>query len=252
MQAAIKNTSNDIHITVSPKIPLLSVNNKDYEFRDVKEADLLFHIINSNPNVLVYNDIVALILDKYNVANTPYSDKVQYIRKKKLSLQKFLTKTTGINNIIVNIRSVGYKLNSTWKKVENDKIIIPLSKENQLITLDKLVSEVVATMLTCEFNKVKIGNDIFLSLDTTSIKHKVVYFEATYQKMATQILSELHLVKHEFKHLRILEILRTIYSYVTLSRQGSNISDKMWRQLFVLELENHINELKETINQSQP
>ena len=260
MKSAIRNESLCTIIEVDAAVPLLRVNGSTtYDCWDMREAELFYNIIECHPRVLTYEQIIERILKKYGIADDLYSDPIHYIRKKKLSLCKILSETTGFQQeeIIINVRKVGYRLKTGWERVDVSSDIsqeeLPESPKNSnhaLSQLDLILAEISGLRTIIE-ETIALSNRLELSEIyndqenvTLVLNHKG--HEQTISELAEKftndsrsLLNLLGINPFDNRHIRILRILETIFSYVTMSRQGSNISEETWRILFDRELRSH-------------
>jgi hypothetical protein len=260
MKSAIRNESLYATIEVDAAVPLLRVNGSTYDFCDIREAELFYNIIECHPKILTYDQIIERILKKYGIADDLYSDPIHYIRKKKLGLCKLLSEVTGFQqeDIIINVRKVGYRLKTGWERLDSvssyraqDKIIDPQKKVNEeLNQLDLLIAEISTLKCIIEetidvSNRLKLSiiNDdeenVTLVLNPESYEEYIATLSERFASIVRNIFSILKINPFDSRHIRIMRILETIFSYVTMSRKGTNISEETWRMLFKRELISH-------------
>jgi hypothetical protein len=264
MKSSIRHESLRTIIEVDAAIPLLCVNGSVYDHWDIREAELFYNIIESHPRVLTYEQIIERVLKKYGIADDLYSDPIHYIRKKKLSLCKILSETTGFQQeeIIINVRKVGYRLKTGWERVNISPSEIPQEKvtESQksenytLCQLDLILAEISGLRIIIE-ETIALSNRLELSeiyndqeSVTLVLNHKgyepvIAELAENFTKNSRDLLNLLGINPFDIRYIRILRILETIFSYVTMSRQGSNISKEYWRVLFDRELRSHYERL---------
>lgn len=260
MNSTIRNESLCATIEVNAAVPLLCINGSRYNYGDIREAELLHSIINYHPNILTYEQIVENILKKYGISNDPYADPIHYIRKKKLSLCKLLSQATGFQkeDIIINVRKVGYRLNTGWERVDRfpseDKTSVNVEDETsvnseylllaEIRNLKHIIEDVINLSNLLQFNR--ISNDqqnVILVLNHKGYEQDIAVLEKRFERIVRSITGLLNINPVNGRHMRILRILEVIFSYVTMSRQGSNITEETWRMLFDHELKNHYESL---------
>lgn len=260
MKSAIRNESLCAIIEVDAAVPLLCVNGSTYDCWDIREAELFYNIIECHPRVLTYEQIIERILKKYGIADDLYSDPIHYIRKKKLSLCKILSETTGFQQeeIIINVRKVGYRLKTGWERVDISSSEIsqekvpeaPKNSNHTLSQLDLILAEISGLRIIIEetialSNRLELSevhNDqenVILVLNHKGHEQAISELAEKFTNNSRSLLNLLEINPFDSRHIRILRILETIFSYVTMSRQGSNISEETWRILFDRELRSH-------------
>lgn len=255
MEPVIRHKREGLILSVRPSVPAIIVNDTFHEFSDIKEAELLCYVIEVAPNILVYDMIEEKILTKYKVAITPYSDSKLYIRKKKLSLSRFLQQLTGHENIIQNVRGAGYRLNYDWEVVDalnsiqrataigdKDCIFEPFLRD--ILTI---LQETIATQKRLGFIKYKDGDDLVLVLNRETNQNDVASLQERFQALSVQLMASSLSIGDDKLQQRVWSMLRLIFSYVSMSRQGANISESLWRVLFEKELMAHYMALERTL-----
>jgi len=264
MKSAIHNRRLCATIQVDALVPLFSVNGSSYEYCDTREAELFYNIIECHPKILTYSQIIERILKKYGVADDLYSDPLHYIRKKKLSLCKLLSDATGFHQeeIIVNVRKVGYRLKTGWERVDDfssdisqHKVAESEKKTNEVLSqLDLLLAEVsrlkiiieeIIHLSQCiELNRISSDHeDTILLLNLNGYEQVINVLSERFTNIGGNLLRLAGVNALDNRHIRILRILETIFSYITMTRQGTNISEEIWRILFASELRSHYKNL---------
>lgn len=260
MKSAIRNESLCATIEVDAAVPLLRVNGSIYDCCDIREAELFYNIIECHPKILTYDQIIERILKKYGIADDLYSDPIHYIRKKKLGLCKLLSEATGFQQeeIIINVRKVGYRLKTGWERVDSlysdrsqDKATEYQKKvKNRLSQLDLLLAEISILKSIIEetidlSNRLKLSRineveeDVTLVLNHEGHEEAILALTERFASNGRNLLNLLEINPFDSQPIRIMRILETIFSYVTMSRQGTNISEETWRMLFDHELQYH-------------
>lgn len=259
MKSAIRNENLCAFIEVDAAVPLLRVNGSTYDCWDIREAELFYNIIECHPRVLTYEQIIERILKKYGIADDLYSDPIHYIRKKKLSLCKILSETTGLQQeeIIINVRKVGYRLKTGWERVDipsseisQEKIESPKDTNHTLSQLDLILAEIRDLRIIIEetialSNRLELSEihddqaNVTLVLNHKGHEQAIFVLAENFTNNSRTLLNLLEINLFDSRQIRILRILETIFSYVTMSRQGSNISEETWRLLFDRELRSH-------------
>lgn len=260
MKSSIRNKRLSTTIEIYADVPLLYVNAQIYECLDLREAELLYNIIDFHPKVLTYDQVIDRILKKYGIANDLYADPIHYIRKKKLSLCKMLSEATGFyqEEIIVNVRKVGYRLKTGWERIDvfsSDVLQHNFSEaqrktselpsqldllSSEISSLNNIIEETIGLSNYLELSKItNAQEDVTLFLKYEGHEKTIATLTERFTNIARNILSLLEIKPFDSKYIRILKILETIFSYITMSRQGTNISEETWRTLFAYELRCH-------------
>ena len=260
MKSAIRNESLCAIIEVDAAVPLLRVNGSTYDCWDMREAELFYNIIECHPRVLTYEQIIERILKKYGIADDLYSDPIHYIRKKKLSLCKILSETTGFpqEEIIINVRKVGYRLKTGWERVDISSSEIsqekfaeaPKNANHTISSLDLILAEISGLRIIIEetialSNRLELTEihddqkNVTLVLNHEGHEQDISALTENFTNSSRTLLNLLEINPFDSSHIRVLRILETIFSYVKMSRQGSNISEETWRILFDRELISH-------------
>lgn len=258
MKYTIRNESLCATIEVDAAVPLLRVNGSTYDGWDIREAELFYQIIDCHPKVLTYDQIIERVLKKYGISSDLYSDPIHYIRKKKLGLCKLLSEATGFQQeeIIINVRKVGYRLKTGWERVDSFSSAEEKEKVNQVPSqLDLLLAE-IGSLKSIIKETIDLSNRLELSRvsneqeeDVTLVlKHEghekdIAILAERFSSIGRNLLSLLEIHPINSRYIRILRILESIFSYVTMSRQGTNISEETWRMLFERELIVHYENL---------
>lgn len=264
MRSVIYNPNLSITVEVDATVPILVVNNLEYSFSDIREAEFLEQIIKSHPQILTYDSINNLILKKYGIADDEFSDPIHYIRKKKLSLCRLLSQATRVSNneIIINVRKVGYKFNTGWTLPDND--VMSSQKESHrssfssdindnkildiLADLEKISNILKKTIIIanqlnlCEIND--DNGDVLLVLNCQDYEQEIAEISNNFIDASKNLIKHLNLNPFDIQYQYIIHLLEIIYSYVRISRQGKGISETTWRELFTKEIQGHYQNLK--------
>lgn len=250
MELAIRNKTREIILTVRPKIPALIVNSSYHEFSDIKEAELFYLVIKSAPNILSYDNIKESILLKYRVSDTPYSDSQLYIRKKKLSLSKFLKESTGYDDIIQNVRGSGYRLSNQWESCDIEKRHDNhnLSCQECIFAIVNICKAAIELQYKMPFLIRENENGKILSLDKSSFIAEIEMLSTHYQYATHALMQKILSNRVNVLHGAIFNKIQLIYSYVNMDRQGANISEEKWHLFFEKELLNHLDSLNQDIS----
>ncbi|MEG5001631.1 hypothetical protein [Microcoleus sp. B4-D4] len=264
MKSAIRNENLCATIEVDAAVPLLRVNGLTYDCCDIREAELFYNIIECHPKILTYDQIIERILKKYGIADDLYSDPIHYIRKKKLGLCKLLSETTGFQQeeIIINVRKVGYRLKTGWERVYSfssdilqDNAAEVQKKTNEVLSrldlllaeissLKSIIEETIDLSKRLELSRISnVQEDLTLVLNHEGHEQAIAALAERFTSMGRKLFTLLEINPFDSRHIRIMRIIETIFSYVTMSRQGTNISEATWRMLFDRELISHYESL---------
>lgn len=250
MESVIRNKSSKMILRVKPKIPALLINDKYHEFADIKEAELFHLVIESAPNILSYDKIKESILLKYKVSDTPYSDSQLYIRKKKLSLSKFLKDSTGYDDIVQNVRGSGYRLNNQWEpcEIKNSDDNCVFSYQEWMFEIEGICNAAIELQYRMPFLVRECEDGKILSLDKSKFIDEIEVISMHYQLAVKNFMDKILAHGVNILHVTIFNKFQLIFSYVNMDRQGANISEEMWHLFFEKELQNHISSLNQDIS----
>jgi len=241
-----KDTSDEIHLNIG--IPVVSINNEEINGLDYRDIDLLCFIIEFSPKSLTYGEIGNFFLEKHNVGGCHLSDTITYIRKKKHNIYRLICKKYKLPNLIDTVRSVGYRLNHKWEK-RNNKLphhIVPYLDE-----IGRILEEVISIQEKTHLIEKKDEDKTIVVLDLSPHEEIISVLQKKYIVSSKKLLWTLSLTPFEYKYIKIESILNIIFSYVSMTRSGSNISHEVWRKLFREELHQHFKMLIFTTQNSQ-
>ena len=112
---------------------------------------------------------------------------------------------------------------------------------NQIIVsildeLGRLLNELIEVVETVPLIEIDDGNIKIMVLDKKDYQKQINFFVSNFDKCKDKLLLNLNLSVFEYRYIIINGTLEQIHSYVVMERQGSNITQEKWKQLFREEL----------------
>ena len=248
MRSTARNTKNGKIVDVDLDILCLQLDSEFFCKVNLQEAQIVYSLIECSPRYHSLDEL-ADVLGKSKTKG----DSSQFIRKKVCSLRKKLI--GPLTNLIETMVSHGYRLHHDWEKInnfnKNDEVSIVGGNgwDDCLVIIGDIIDESVKMMETVPFKKKTLEDGRNeLTLNASKVQDKV---RKNCAKLFEASVDLLALVRRGCPRLfsSASNILFTIDSYVAMSRRGYDITEELWRELYVVELSHHFNSLKCLINQ---
>ena len=242
MKASISHADAEILLEVDLAKLMVCVNGNEHTPKDVPMAELLYLLMEVHPDILTYGRIEQDFLQKHEIEE--HSAR-QYLRKKCSSLHGQLRIWTGLPDVITNVRKVGYRFCDGWVRNGDEKIdsqggvpqVVDCLRE-----LKDLIAKTIdlAEQLPMAVRDIEEGEGSkLLVLNSESREQEIKELSDAFRSTGDCLFNLLKLSPMDERHMRLQSTLATMHSYVTMSRQGADITEEIWRRLFREELNSH-------------